>query len=91
MKTETVDYLVLSACCLHNLLRDRFLENTSYHYYNFDCNEPQPSTNMTSLAKTGGFANFEGFCIRDEYKKFFNSPQGAVPWQNHQVQQNDTL
>lgn len=91
LKVETVDYLVLSACCLHNLLRDRYLENTSYHYYNFDHNEPQPSTNMTSLAKTGGFANIEGFCVRDEFKKFFNSSQGAIPWQHHQVQQNGSL
>lgn len=91
LKVETVDYLVLSACCLHNLLRDRYLENTSYHYYNFYHNEPQPSTNMTSLAKTGGFANIEGFCVRDEFKKFFNSSQGAIPWQHHQVQQNGSL
>ncbi|KAF0703878.1 protein ANTAGONIST OF LIKE HETEROCHROMATIN PROTEIN 1-like [Aphis craccivora] len=82
-----VDYLVLSACCLHNIFRDRYLENTSYHYYNFDHNEPQPSTNMTSLAKTGGFANIEGFCVRDELK----NSQGAIPWQHHQVQQNGSL
>jgi len=41
LKVETGDYLVLSACYLNNLLRDRYLENTSYHYYNFDRNEPQ--------------------------------------------------
>lgn len=35
---------------------------------------------MTSLEKTGGFEDFEGFCIRDEFKKFFNYSQGAVPW-----------
>lgn len=84
LKTETVDNLVLTACCLHNLLRDRYLEKTNYNYYNFDDNKPQPSENMISLARTGGYANFEGFFVRDEFKKFFNSPQGAVPWQNHQ-------
>lgn len=84
LKTKTVDNLVLTACCLHNLLRDRYLENTNYYYYNFDDNKSQPSENMMSLAKTGGYANLEGFFVRDEFKIFFNSPQGAVPWQNHQ-------
>lgn len=85
LKTDTVDNLVLTACCLHNLLRDRYLENTNYYYYNFDDNKSQPSENMMSLAKTGGYyANFERFIVRDEFKKIFNSPQGAVPWQNHQ-------
>jgi len=66
LKTETVDNLVLTACCLHNyLLRDRYLENTNNYYYNFDDNEPQPSENMMSLARAGGYAKFEGFFVRD--------------------------
>lgn len=84
LKTETVNNLVLTACFLHNLLRDRYLEKNIYYYYNFDDNKPQPSENMMSLARTGGYANFGGFLVRDELKKIFNSPQGAVPWQNHQ-------
>lgn len=89
LKTETVDYLVLSSCCLHNLLRDRYLENKGNCFYNFDTNEPPPSRNMISLSRSGGYANFEGFNVRDEFKQFFNSPQGAVEWQNHQVRQID--
>ncbi|KAL4152982.1 hypothetical protein QTP88_000815 [Uroleucon formosanum] len=84
LKTETVDNLVLTASCLHNLLRDRYLENTNYYYYNFDDKTPQPSENMMSLARTGEYTNFEGFFVRGEFNTFFNSPQGAVPWQNHQ-------
>ncbi|XP_015376849.1 PREDICTED: uncharacterized protein LOC107171136 [Diuraphis noxia] len=90
LKTETVDNLVLSACCLHNILRDRYLENTDNNYYNFDVNELPPSRNMTPLTRTGGNANFEGFVIRDKFKSFFNSPLGAVEWQNHQAQLTDT-
>ncbi|KAL4149526.1 hypothetical protein QTP88_003459 [Uroleucon formosanum] len=79
LKTETVDNLVLTACCFHNLLRNCYLEKTNYYYYNFDDNKPQPSENMMSLARTGGYTNFEGFFVKDEFKNFFNSSQGAVP------------
>lgn len=89
LKTETVDHLVLSACCIHNLLRNRYLENTDNNYYNFDANELPPSRNMTPLTRTGGYANFEGF-VRDKFKSFFNSLLGTVEWQDQQVQQTDT-
>lgn len=36
LKYETIDHLVLSALCLHNLLRNRYIESTNYYYYKFD-------------------------------------------------------
>lgn len=89
LKTETTDQLILSACCLHNLLRDRYLENVPDYYYNYDPNEPQPLKNMMSLAKSGGYANFEGFLVRYEFTNFFNSEQGAVSWQDSRTQGTD--
>jgi len=68
------------------------LENSDKHYYDYDSNvsnEPQPTNNMIPLTRVGGYGNFEGFFVRDELKKFFNSQQGAVPWQNHQVKRTD--
>jgi len=91
IKPETVDHFILSACCLHNLLRDQYtLENTSeQHYYNFDPND-YPANNMVQLEHTGGYGNYEGFLVRDEFKQFFNSPQGTVPWQNYHTLRTDT-
>ncbi|CAI6362645.1 unnamed protein product [Macrosiphum euphorbiae] len=90
LKTETVDNLVLSACCLHNLLRNRYLETTNNYYYEFDNSEIPPSQSMIPLARSGGYANFDGFFVRDKFKCYFNSTQGAVPWQDQQTQQTDT-
>lgn len=42
-----------------------------------------------ALVRSGGYANFEGFLVRDELKKFLNSEEGAVPWQDHQTQKKD--
>jgi len=61
LKTETVDNLVLSACCLHNLLRNRYLETTNKYYYEFDNSETPPSQSMIPLARSGGYAHFDGF------------------------------
>jgi len=57
------------------------------YYYNYDPNEPQPLKNMMYLAKSGGYANFEGFLVRDEFTIFFNSEQGAVSWQDSRHRQ----
>lgn len=83
---------MLSACCLHNLLRNQYkIKNTTerYYTYNYDPNDSPPN-NMIQLERTGGYGNYEGFIVRDEFKQFFNSPQGTVPWQNYQTLRTDT-
>jgi len=89
LKCETIDHLVLSACCLHNLLRNRYIESTNNYYYEFDKNEAPPTKNMIQIARSGGFANYEGFLVRDEFTTFFCSTQGSVPWQDHETQKID--
>jgi len=66
------------------------IENTSekQYTYNFDPNDSPPN-NMIQLGHTGGYGNYEGFIVRDEFKQFFNSPQGTVPWQNYQTLRTD--
>ena len=58
-------------------------------YYNFDPND-SPTNNTIQLEYTGGYSNYEGFVVRDEFKIFFCSPQGTVPWQNDQTLRTDT-
>lgn len=63
IKPETTDDLIFVACCLHNLLRDAFLESENKPYHELDPTEPPPSTNLIPLAKGGGFANIDGFSV----------------------------
>lgn len=44
---------------------------------------------MIPIARSGGFANYEGFLVRDEFTTFFCSTQGSVPWQHHETQKID--
>lgn len=76
---NVVDDLILTACSLHNLLRDGYLEenNASVFSYNNDINQ----SNFVQFARYGGFINKEGFEIRDKLKDFFCSEHGAVAWQ----------
>lgn len=64
---ETCDDLIVVACCLHNLLRDGFLENSGKTFYHFNTDmETTLTPNMHSLSRTGGYANRAGFEIRVE-------------------------
>ena len=78
---ETCDDLIVSAYCLHNILRDGCLENQQIPRYH--CNtEEIPSNNMIRMASTTGFANAGGLQIRDKLKEYFCSQVGEVPWQS---------
>lgn len=78
---EVCDDLVIVACCLHNMLRDAFLEKGNKIYYEYD--EGQ-SIEMGTLCSRGGFASADGFDVREKFKQFFIQ-EGAVSWQNHQI------
>lgn len=40
-----------------------------------------PINNIIALAKTGGYANVDGFEVRDGFMEYFNSNESQVPWQ----------
>lgn len=43
LKPETTDNLIIVACCLHNLLRDAYLEKQGKPYYEMDPTEQPPT------------------------------------------------
>lgn len=89
LKPETTDNLIIVACCLHNLLRDTYLEKQKKPYYELDPIEPPPTKNLLPLARTGGFSNADGFAVRDLFVEYFNSHAGAIAWQDNQTTRNN--
>lgn len=76
----TCDDLIWVACCLHNMLRDGYMENNKRPFYELDSEQTEPTNNMLSMTRGGGFYNIEGFEVRDRFKHFFNN-EGSVSWQ----------
>ncbi|CAH2101090.1 unnamed protein product [Euphydryas editha] len=76
---STCTDLILVACCLHNLLRDAYLEENSRPHYVRDENE-NPTGNMIHLTGTRGQAS-DGTHIR-EYNilaSFILHPPNFIP------------
>lgn len=86
---KTTDLIVTAACCLHNMLRNEYLENNTQSYH-CDSEIQMPTDNLKPLIRLGGYANYEGFEIRDQFKNYFNSPQGSVTWQEKQVARTES-
>jgi hypothetical protein len=77
---NTCDDLIIVTCCLHNMLRDAYLEKNGKIYYQFDSQQPNPDGNMTPLEHERGFLSTEGLAVRDIFKDYFVN-EGAVQWQ----------
>jgi hypothetical protein len=89
-----VDHIVMAVCCLHNFLMSN--KSTKHPETIFDRENTQtgivepgswiaegmPDINMLPLGNVGSnnYSN-EAKRIRDEFKEFFVTPQGELPWQ----------
>lgn len=83
VKPEVCDNLIIAACCLHNLLRDGYLEKKGTPHYEYDPDENRTNS-FQNLTRVGGFQNAEGFQIRSEYMNFFNG-EGTLNWQDKHI------
>lgn len=82
IEPHTCDNLVLAACCLHNLLRSGYLStNEQSNEYNA---KDQASTGFVPLKAPGGFANSDGFAVRNAFAQYFCN-EGALDWQDRRV------
>lgn len=78
---EHTNLVVLAACCLHNYLRD-----DTCHWTESDLNiNVSEIDGLQHLNGIGGNASTAALRVRDEFKTYFNSPAGSVPWQLQKV------
>lgn len=80
---ETTDKLIISACLLHNLLRDANIHPTTH----INSNDVMlPKNNFLSLTEHNIRAPCSSLQIREMFKDYFNGC-GAVEWQNNHLKQ----
>lgn len=72
VKPETVDDIILVSCCLHNFLRDEYLQENSFHIAHETQMFDLPKENMISLGRTGGYTKANGFFVRQQFTEYFN-------------------
>lgn len=78
---EHCNTVILAACCLHNYLR-----NDNCHWTESDLNlDISKVGGLQNLNRIGGNSSNEALKVRDEFKKYFNSPVGSVQWQVQKV------
>lgn len=75
-----VDSIVLACCCLHNMLcteNPEFEADTSsFNGYN------SALININQLRRN---ISQRAFYVREQFREYFISPQGSVPWQQEMV------
>ncbi|KAK5637903.1 hypothetical protein RI129_000131 [Pyrocoelia pectoralis] len=89
VKEEVTDDLIMTACCIHNMLRDSFLEYNKLPPRDANLHDV-PTKNIIPIRATGGFANVEGFHVREVFTRYFSSEEGSLSWQEKRVNQTDT-
>lgn len=67
IKPETVDNVIIVCCCLHKMLRKGYLSKTGRANYEFDHTPRRPTENLILFLGRGGFANVDGFTVRNTY------------------------
>lgn len=85
LKPENADKIVKATVVLHNFLRGKKTVGEIEDALNPD-NLPIPANGALAQIRRPGFHSKAAvYRLRDKYKDYFNSPEGAVPWQNQMV------
>lgn len=88
VNVKVTDALIMTACCIHNLLRDAFLEENKECFYPFCSAEEPPTDNLLPLTANGGFRNSSGFVTRERFTSYFSN-SGALSWQMRHIMKTD--
>ena len=83
MDEDNVDYVIHAMCCLHNYLTEtKEYTDSNTLVVDDDGIAEIPAGNVINMAHLQGYHSAQqALQTRDLYKTYFNSPQGAVPWQ----------
>lgn len=81
------DDLIVSACILHNMLRNAKIPYPNEHP---DDNLQMPKDNFLPLASTSAKrSSTDAALVRDTFRAYFIGPKGSLPWQNKKVQRTE--
>lgn len=81
VQPNSVDKIVLAACCLYNML----YRSHDYDYYLDDINEESEIGSLENIEPLRGNSTQRSFDVRDKYRDYFLSSNGAVPWQYEMI------
>lgn len=84
IRPETTDMLILSACILHNMLRQSKIPYPGEN--NCNDNPVLPTNNLLPLNPTvERRPTFLAYQVRETFKDYFNSRMGTVSWQEKRI------
>lgn len=81
---ENVDFIILSACILHNFIKKYDRNTYTYEYRSENLNNIPQNVVLENLPMQGGNATNDAFRIRELFKEYFLE-MGRVPWQNERI------
>lgn len=73
-----VDKIILATCCLHNYLGTDNLPSDCQIHDNLTPPGPTALKDLDTLRRN---PTQHAFSVRNKFKEYFNSNEGAVPWQ----------
>lgn len=77
---EHLDIIILACCALHNFLRK---DKCAWQAGELETEELPEG--LIDLQNIGGNFQREAFAIREQFKQYFTSNEGSVPWQQDKV------
>ena len=90
---ETVTKIVTACCCLHNLMRIRYpaaqnaVADVEDRNHDMVPGEWRNNFNLADLQRAAGGNHMtkQAKAQRDHLMAYYNSPAGAVPWQENMI------